>query len=218
MGDPVNIKGTRDGLVILFDSSADYEEIKNYLHKKMKSAKGFFKGAKFTLHNQNKIPETQRTELEHICSQYGLIRSDKEIQLPSFNNIKSSHNESLYENKKGSSSKPPEENTLLIRRTLRAGQSIKYNGNVVVMGDVHPGAEIIAGGSVMVLGRLSGVVHAGATGDAAAKVMANKLCPIQLRIGSAIATSPDEEPQYPEIARICNGQILVEKFNPSKVQ
>ncbi|MBM7854157.1 septum site-determining protein MinC [Desulfohalotomaculum tongense] len=217
MAEPVNIKGTRNGLVILFDSNADYDEIKNYLHKKMQSAKGFFKGAKFTLQNHNDIPENYRSEIEEICTQYGLIRSEEKIELPNFANNTTDKKNDFSSVKRNKTPEPPGEQTLLIKRTLRSGHSIKYNGHVVVMGDVHAGAEIIAGGNVMVLGRLSGVVHAGATGDVTAKVVANKLCPTQLRIGPAIVTSPDEEPQYPEIAKLHNGQIMVEKFVPSKM-
>ncbi|MCY0881085.1 MAG: hypothetical protein OWS74_03735, partial [Firmicutes bacterium] len=33
--------------------------------------------------------------------------------------------------------------TLLIRRTLRSGQHIRFYGHVVVLGDVNPGAEIV---------------------------------------------------------------------------
>lgn len=89
---------------------------------------------------------------------------------------------------------------------------------MVVLGDVHAGAEIIAVGSIMILGRCSGVVHAGATGDMKARVIANRLCPTQLRIGSAIVRSPDDEPQYPEIAQVQDNQIMVEKYLPSSMQ
>ncbi|MTI79467.1 MAG: septum site-determining protein MinC [Firmicutes bacterium] len=215
MGQPVNIKGTRSGLVILFDSEADYDEVKDYLHKKMSSAKGFFKGAKFTIENNNTIPDNKKSEIEEICSQYGLVRTDEKIELP--NLASRSNNDSTSQRGGRDSKTPPGEQTLLIRRTLRSGHSIKYDGNVVIMGDVHAGAEIIAGGNVMVLGRLSGVVHAGASGDQDAKVVASKLCPTQLRIGSAIVTSPDDEPPHPEVARLQKDQITVEKYIPTKI-
>ena len=215
MGKPVSIKGTRQGLVILFDSDAEFEEIKNYLSKKMASARGFFKGAKFTLHNDHKdIPENQKLELENICLQYGLIRTNEKIKLPKPNNSRTANTVSNHYaadiTKKNLPS--PGEQTLLIKRTLRSGQNIKFNGHVVVMGDVHAGAEIISTGSIIVLGRCSGVVHAGATGNVTALVVSNKLCPIQLRIGTDIVTSPDEEPHYPEVAKFHNGQILVDKL------
>ncbi len=213
MGELVSIKGTRQGLIILFDSDADYEQIKDYLHKKMKSAKGFFNGAKFSLATGVNVTENQKSELEKICSEYGLIHDDN-IKLPSFNKQASKDNLPTISKTKHHSRSG--EKTLLIRRTLRSGQSIQYDGNVVVLGDVNAGSEIIAEGSIIVMGRLSGLIHAGATGNTQACVIANRLCPTQMRIGTAITTSPDEEPEYPEIARLVDNQIQVTKYIPSK--
>jgi len=102
----------------------------------------------------------------------------------------------------------PENAALWIKQTLRSGQKITYTGNVVVMGDVNPGAEILASGSVIVWGRLRGVVHAGAEGDDKAVVCALELSPQQLRIAGEIAISPARKgkPQ-PEIARLKDGQL-----------
>ncbi|MEG6615662.1 septum site-determining protein MinC [Peptococcaceae bacterium 1198_IL3148] len=207
MEEPVNIKGTRKGLIIKFDSNANFEDIKDYLQKKMESAKGFFKGAKFTLHHEQNFLQEQISELEMICTNYGLIPTEEPIEMPTMPNP----SEANVDNQK-KKSPPDEQQTLLVKRTLRSGQSIRYHGHVVVLGDVNAGAEITAGGSIIVLGRCSGVVHAGATGNGKAKVIANRLCPTQLRIDTAIVRSPEEEPQYPEIAKISGGMILVEKY------
>ena len=55
-----------------------------------------------------------------------------------------------------------EDSAMWVKRTVRSGVRLEYEGNVVVLGDVNPGAEVVAGGSVVVWGRLRGVVHAGA--------------------------------------------------------
>jgi septum site-determining protein MinC len=57
------------------------------------------------------------------------------------------------------------EQAVLVRRTLRSGFSLKHPGHIIVIGDVNPGAEIVAGGDVLVWGHLRGLVHAGAEGD-----------------------------------------------------
>lgn len=113
------------------------------------------------------------------------------------------------------------EDAALCPRTLRSGQAIRYAGHVVVMGDVNPGAEIVAAGDVLVWGNLRGVVHAGASGNDSAVVCALRLMPTQLRIGKHIARAPDElqrrvnDPlsRGPEIARVREGRILVEGWN-----
>jgi septum site-determining protein MinC len=112
------------------------------------------------------------------------------------------------------------EDTLLVQKTLRSGQSIKHSGNVVVLGDVNPGAEIIAGGHVIVLGTIRGVVHAGAAGDLGATITAFHLNPTQLRIGNLISRPPEGdrlESDHPETARITkNGSLIIEKYQPSR--
>ncbi len=108
-----------------------------------------------------------------------------------------------------------DENTILVQRTLRSGQSIRYNGNVVVLGDVNPGAEVSASGNVIVMGSLRGMVHAGASGDESAVVLAFRLRPIQLRISNHITRPPDDESMdigHPEMARIKDGVVTIEAF------
>jgi septum site-determining protein MinC len=108
-----------------------------------------------------------------------------------------------------------DENTILVQRTLRSGQSIRYNGNVVVLGDINPGAEISATGNVIVMGALRGVVHAGAGGDEKAVVLAFRLQPTQLRISNHITRPPDNEnldADHPEMARIRDGVVTIEVF------
>lgn len=104
---------------------------------------------------------------------------------------------------------------LIIRRTVRSGQVIQYRGHVVVFGDVNAGAEVVAGGDIMVWGRLRGMAHAGAMGDDEALVCALDLIPTQLRIGNHIARPPDERREgstVAEIARVRDGRIVVEPW------
>jgi hypothetical protein len=70
--------------------------------------------------------------------------------------------------------------------------TIRYEvikGNVVVIGDVNPGAHIKAAGSVIILGTVRGIIHAGASGDYGAFIAAYKMQPSQLRIGDTLALS-----------------------------
>ncbi len=106
---------------------------------------------------------------------------------------------------------------VLVHRTLRSGNTIRHPGHVVVIGDVNPGAEIIAGGDVVIWGRLRGVVHAGAKGDAGAVVCALDLSPTQLRIAGQIAVSPDRRgTPRPEMARIRDGQLTAEPWTDDR--
>jgi len=109
--------------------------------------------------------------------------------------------------------------TILVPRTLRSGQSVKNSGNVVILGDVNPGAEVIAGGHVVVMGVIRGMVHAGALGDDQATITAFCLQPTQLRISNTISRPPEGEQAaqlVPETARIRNGMVVIEKYQPAR--
>lgn len=114
----------------------------------------------------------------------------------------------------------PRRDTTTIWRSMRSGQRVRFDGNVLVLGDVNPGAEIIANGSVVVMGALRGVVHAGAGGDGDAAVVALTLLPTQIRIASCITRPPDgtniPDSYRPEIARLRDGEVVIEKYEVYK--
>jgi septum site-determining protein MinC len=81
---------------------------------------------------------------------------------------------------------------------------------LVVVGDVNPGAELVATGDIVVFGSLRGTAHAGAQGDATARVYALELAPTQLRIATLIAADDGgRRPREPQVAYIENGRIAL---------
>lgn len=102
--------------------------------------------------------------------------------------------------------------TLYHAATLRGGQTLHHTGNIVVVGDVNPGAELVATGDILVFGRLAGIAHAGAGGDENARIYAVELAPTQLRIASFIGADDGPKRQgeaRPEAAVARNGKIAV---------
>ncbi len=87
---------------------------------------------------------------------------------------------------------PVKKSVLYIKQTLRAGQVISHNGNLVIIGDINPGAEVLATGDITIWGDLKGIAHAGLAGNVTAEIRALKLDPIQIRIANLIARSPDK--------------------------
>ena len=111
--------------------------------------------------------------------------------------------------------------TMLYEKSLRSGQNIDFDGNVVILGDVNPGAEIVASGHILVMGSLRGLVHAGATGEEGATVTALHFAPTQLRIASHITRPPEDgnediSNKPAETARIKNDAVVIEKYEAPK--
>jgi len=101
--------------------------------------------------------------------------------------------------------------TLYHAGTIRGGQALHHAGHIVVVGDVNPGAELIASGDILVFGRLAGVAHAGAHGDETARVYALDLDATQLRIATYIAADerPPASPARPQAAVVRDGRIAL---------
>lgn len=217
-GEAVSIKGTRNGLVIIFDPDMDIEEIKSTLKLKMEKSKGFFKGAKFVVHNCSSGSENQFvTELEGICLQYGLIPSPEVSWTPSSGDCQPEPPPARR--KKADiiplrqQADPDGEQAVLVARTLRSGHQVSCRQTIVIMGDVNPGAEVISGGSIYVLGSCKGTVHAGSEGNLMSEVYAMKLQPAVLRIGSFTAdTSTRSKPAAFGVARVVRGRITICKL------
>ena len=95
--------------------------------------------------------------------------------------------------------------------TIRSGEYLDSPSDLLILGDVNPGAIVSAGGNIIIWGRLLGIAHAGNKGNSQATISALQLRPVQLRISSKIARGPKEKPQLglAEQARIESEQIII---------
>ena len=95
--------------------------------------------------------------------------------------------------------------------TVRSGEYIESAGDLLILGDVNPGAKVSAEGNVIVWGRLLGIAHAGSKGNSSATISALQLRPLQIRIAKKIARGPKEKPQIglAEQASIDSEEIVI---------
>lgn len=232
----VTFKGTREGLSVTL-GEGEWREVLHELALQLArpQAQSFFRGARVLLETgQRAIGVVQIEELIALLSQsdmtLGSVLGERRSQ-DAFEQVRAAlPPPAIAQEEKtpaplpspiansalGQEAPPDGMAALLIHRTVRSGQRYRYAGTIVVIGDVNPGAELIADGAIIVWGKLRGVVHAGANGNANAVVSALVLAPTQLRIGALIARAPDERrPRHTpaEIARVRNGNIVLEPWN-----
>ncbi len=114
-------------------------------------------------------------------------------------------------------SKPPQGGckALMLPRSLRSGQKVEADGDVIVFGNVNDGAEIYAGGHICVWGRLQGLAHAGCTGDEKARIAVLSLEAVQVRIGSLYSVLDREGPWWakPAAVAVQNGTIVLRSMD-----
>ncbi|KAA3660241.1 MAG: septum site-determining protein MinC [Chloroflexi bacterium] len=234
---PLSIKGIREGLLVTVDTMS-FDQTVSQLQAELQEKHSFLRGSRVALQlGQRPLRKNQIIQLQQLFEQYELelwaiLTEHKETrQLAremNFGTRLAGSSTDLDGNKLDSTEREPKQTEaskngsqveapiggLVIKETLRSGRSIYHEGAVVVIGDVNPGAEIVAGGDVIVWGRLRGFVQAGAHGDETAVICALHLNPTQLRIAGQIAISPDGPQQHPvpEQVSIRNGQIVAEPW------
>lgn len=94
----------------------------------------------------------------------------------------------------------------VVEKSLRSGEEVISEGDILVMGDVNPGASIIANGNITVLGALRGSAYIKKHG----KVYATYMTPAQIRIGKICSYNKKPKNVGPAIALAENGEIIIE--------
>ncbi len=222
----VQIKGLRDGLLASLDD-ASWEEQRAALLAQVDDNPAFFHGARLALEVASQILHVNElVELRDQLSERNIFlwavigespTTEQTAQLlglatriskPRPEEIRQVRVEDLGE-----------ETALLLNRTLRSGTRVEFSRHVIVLGDVNPGAEIVAEGNVLVWGKLRGAVHAGSNGDITAVVCALDLLPTRLQIaGETTTLSLDpQRTSNPETARINeHGKLQFEIWSPDR--
>jgi septum site-determining protein MinC len=217
----VDIKGIRDGLLVKL-GEAPWPELQAALVSAIDERQAFFKGARLALDvGGQSLRVAELAPLREVLSERGIflwaVLSESSVSEQTAQNLGLATRIARPRREEAQPAPPPGANeaALWLPHTLRSGARVEFPGHVTVLGDVNPGAEIVAGGSIVVWGRLRGVVHAGAQGEAGARVCALELAPTQLRIAGEIAVSPKKKGRakvQPEVARLQDGTIVAEPW------
>lgn len=204
---PISVKGTKDGLVFLLDEHCEFSLLLDHLD-------GLLNGETSTVFEGPDIAvsidygsrlmnaKEQRSLLEMFMQKDNFVirewssSTTARKSLPSFR-------------EKG----PPQ---LVYKGTVRAGQNLSFDGDIVVIGDVNPGGEVVATGDVYVFGKLRGIAHAGSLGNEQSVIAAADFAPMQLRIGTRVSRAPGGEGQalgtFMEFAYVRDGVMAVDKL------
>jgi len=188
MNDIVTIKGLKYGLQLTFAKGATFDEVKANLLEKLESGNDFFLRGTTVFVPKGHFAEEQNETLRRMFHRHGMLFST-ELKRP---NLAPPSREEKTSVQKIRDAVDEAHKMMVINHTVRGGQEIKVNSSVLICGNVNPGANVIAGGSIDVRGTCRGFVHAGAFGDKTAFVVADRLMPAQIRIADIIARAPDE--------------------------
>lgn len=214
------IKSNKYGINLILDPDIPFEELLAMIQKKFQMTGDFFGNAKMAVNFEGRelnlqqeqaivdaIMENSSIQIVCIMNEDSELASRMQERLEAYDKLKTLEQDPLQ----NTAAKQPEDLQMpangyaddsaeatdpvseFYRGNLRSGQVLECSSNVVLVGDVNPGAMIVAGGNIVVLGSMKGNARAGAFGDNSCFIFALDMRPIQLQIGEYIAKSPDKE-------------------------
>jgi len=244
--DPIQLRGSRHGILVSVREDVEFAIAVEALRGRLAQENGFYAGSGVSLDlGWRELGESEMEHLEAVLLECGVAllgiistslttraRAEARGHKAIIGRLGLSQHQGRAIRREGAARPalsavpaepvppapgPGEDPTLMVRRTLRSGQTVRYSGNVVIMGDVNPGASVEAEGDVVVLGSLRGQAHAGTAGREGSVVVALAMLATQLRIGELIwvgeAESRKKREATPMRASVIQGQIRVEPFS-----
>ncbi len=210
----VQVKADRNGFTLVPDPAASLDEIVAFMDERLEQSRNFFQKSEMVLDLRTRPMRTD--EISVLCEKLYEKASVKVVEVRLSDELSFSMAQKGLKSRLGSkgarSGAPENYAPLIVRNTCRSGVRIVSPSDCVVLGDVNPGAEIIAEGDVVVFGALRGIAHAGAGGERAARIWALSIEPHQIRIADLVAVPPEGvKPVAPkfEVAEIQDGVIQV---------
>lgn len=211
---PIDFRMTKKGLILLIDSYRSVEELRQDIMKKFADAKDFFsQGDEISLMlTQDTSKPDDIVKIVSLLSDLGVHVRDILVGSMEQKDVKVGQKYDLVREKitevRGAQ---------IIRRNLRSGQIVVHNYDVLVIGNIHPGAEVISGGSIVIFGSAKGVLRAGYTQGEEGLIAAIELNPSLLQIGNYITQEYDRL-EVPAVAHVRTGRIVVEEADNVKFE
>lgn len=230
MKEPVIIKSNKYGIQLMLDEELSFDQLILQVKEKFKQCEKFFQGSIVAISfSGRELSEEEQCQIiqtitDTIDITISCIMDSDEVRevkcrkalekVGAINGGQIADDYDLMDSYANSGE--------FYRGTLRSGQSLETENSVVVIGDVNPGARIVSGGNIIVLGALKGIAYAGIYGNDKTFVAALEMDPMQIRIGNYLARSEDSHPKTfrknkkkvvapePQAAVVLNGNICIE--------
>ncbi len=206
------LKGVGDSLWVTIDASRSEEEIKEDIHTVFQRLNHLAVGARVVIDaGEKKENDTLFNLVEQFLKDKFQVGS---VSLPPQVRRKRADAENRVRQRDLDRSwYQYSSDVLMLAGRVRSGQKINARKHLLLMGDVNPGGEVIAGGDIIILGNLRGTAWAGQSGNEDSIILAFDFRPTQVQIAGYVAAGTSESPgKNPEFAHVENGTIIVEDY------
>lgn len=211
---PVRLKGVGDSLWITLDASLPAEELKQELCKPFERLRHLAVNARIILDPGEKPVDDQ------LIDDLGAFLKER-FQVGRVSRPPQPKKQAPKQaGPRGETNRDPQNpwlhksgDSLVIAGRVRSGQKVEARRHLVILGDLNPGAEAIAGGDIIILGSLLGTAAAGQPDNESAIVLALDLRPTQVQIGGYVAAgSASSAGKKPEFASLKDNRIVIADY------
>lgn len=179
MREAVIIKSYQNGIAILMDEEAPFEQILHDIALKFTESKGFFGTARMALSFEGRrldnAQELQILDIIRTCSDVNvvcIVGKDEETNKHFIKALQQMERK-LTGGDDGQ----------FYKGTLKNKEVLETEASIVILGDVYPGCAVISARNIIILGGLYGEAYAGGNGGEEHYVVALEMEPERLKIG-----------------------------------
>jgi len=182
---PVTLKGINGDVVLKINPNSPFEEIVEFIRTLVLTQRNFFSKGYLSIDTQGReLSQDEIKEIEEIFSGIGVsFRINESEKVYGKDNLK-------------------QNNVLIVDHTVRSGQLIRFDGDVIILGNINPGGEVEVSNNLYVFGSIKGTVKVGK------RVVALGFQPTSLFVGGKIVdVKTDERAKKPRILEIVGDTI-----------
>ncbi|MCP4353653.1 MAG: septum site-determining protein MinC [Desulfobacterales bacterium] len=204
---PVRLKGMGDGLCVTLDP----DQPTDYLQKELGR---LFEPLKHMAVNARVMFDTgEQGNCEQLVENLGKYLKET-FGVGSVSSLnKKNRGEEIRQRDMDHSWNQYRSDVLMLTGRVRSGQKVTARKHLLILGDVNPGAEVMAGGDILVMGSLCGTAAAGQPDNEEAIVLALDFRPTQVQIGGFVAAGlPPSSEKLAEFAYVEDENIVVEDY------
>ncbi len=211
----IDLRMTKKGVVLFIEEYVDLSQLFADITNKFSQLNGFFTpGDKLSIMIKDREKYSKDiTEIVSFVEKMGfkvgeILVGEMNKKTPNKISVKQKLN--VVESGSSKHLNP----TKVVKKTIRSGQAIIHDGDVVLIGNLNSGGEVISAGNVSVLGEARGVIRAGVKGDEDSLVFAISMNPELVQIAGYVAHVPEQVKNI--IAHVRNGKMIFEKYDEVK--
>ncbi len=214
----VVIKKYKDGLTVLLNPDIPFESLYTALGRKFRESANFFGQAKLVISFEGREldPYEERLLVDAISD-------NTELSILHIMGNDDDRNSQYYKAGSRFLGKGGDNQARYYKGTVKAGEILEADTDIIILGDVNPGGEVVSSGNIIVFGTLYGTAKAGSKGDDGHFIIALELKPIRVAIGETYTTRFGRRSHFrakaaPKIVYLREGELMIDEITPEGIE